>query len=100
MDDVYVSPSSFTDIAVAMHLASSKLQLDLVKTKMIAERIGLSKMGYELLVPGMERDVALVIEGAELLKQMSRVEPEIQALLARKRRGKWGSLLKAAAVLL
>ncbi|MBR0693621.1 hypothetical protein [Bradyrhizobium lablabi] len=89
--------STFADIAVAMTLASSKLQLDLAKTKIIAERIGLSRMGYELIVPSLERDVALVMEGAELLKQMSEHEAEIRALLERKKRRSWLSALKSVA---
>jgi hypothetical protein len=93
-------PSSFADIAVAMSLASSKLQLDLAKTKLIAERIGLSRMGYELIIPGIERDVALVIEGAELLKRMSEAESEIRALLERKKRGRWSIFTAAKAAVI
>lgn len=77
-------PSSFADIAVAMHLASSQLQLSMAKTKMIAERIGLSQMGYALVIPGLELDVARVIEGTELFKRMAGAEPEIRELLARR----------------
>ena len=82
-------PSSFADIAVAMQLASSQLQSNMVKTKMIAERIGLSEMGYATILPGLELDAARVIEGTELFKRMADVEPEIRALLAHKRLHGW-----------
>lgn len=75
-------PSSFADIAVAMQLASSQLQLNMTKTKMIAERIGLSQMGYALIIPSLEMDVARVIEGTELFKRMAGAEAEIRELLA------------------
>jgi hypothetical protein len=89
MREVETTPASYADIAVALTLASSKLQLDLAQTRIIAGRIGLSKMGLELVIEGLERDAALVAGAVELLKTMSTCEPEIRALLARKRRGSW-----------
>lgn len=89
---------SFADIAVALTLAHSDMGHRLFKTKMIAERIGLSKMGYELLVPSIERDLALVAKGAELLKQLAECEVEVRAVIERKRRGRWSIMSRIAAL--
>lgn len=99
MREVQTTPATYADYAVALTLASSKLQLDLAQTRIIAARIGLSDMGLSLVVDGLERDAALVVATVELLKEMSTCEPEIRALLARKRRGRWlPSLARVAAL--
>jgi hypothetical protein len=88
--------ATFADMAVALTLASSKLELDLAKTKMIAERIGLSAMGYSLIVPSIERDVSLVQSAAELLREMCEFEDEVRALIERRKRQPiWPRLVKA-----
>ena len=98
MRDDRDSPASFAKIAVALTLASGKLQLDLAQTKIIAERIGLSKMGLELVVDGLERDAALVEQAIELFKQMSEVEPQVRAVLHRNEKRTWVPPLAMAAV--
>jgi len=90
--------ASFAEIAVALALASSKLRLDITKTKIIAERIGLSKMGYDCIVPGLEYDAALVDQALELFKQLAECEPQVRALLQRKKRRSWFSLAGAAVI--
>lgn len=97
------TPPSFADMAVALTLASSKLHLDLVKTKIIADRIGLSRMGYELIVPQFEQDLALIDAAMQLLKDLSAIEPEVRAVISRKKKGRWSvpsfqSFTKAAVV--
>lgn len=91
---------SFADMAVALTLASSKLHLDLVKTKIVADRIGLSKMGYELIVPQFEQDLALIDAAMQLLKDLSSVEAEVRAVVGRKKTSRWSlpfsSVTKAA----
>ena len=89
-------PASFAEIAVALTLASSKLQLDLTQTKIIAGRIGLSQMGLALVVEGLERDAALVHRAIELFKQMAEVEPQVRALLERKAKRRWTDFARAA----
>jgi hypothetical protein len=89
---------SIADIAVAVTIAHSDMGHRFFKTKMIAERIGLSRMGYELIVPAIERDVELVAKAVELLKELAEIEPEVRALIARRKRGSWLSLIKKAAV--
>lgn len=91
---------TFAEMAVALSLASSKLGLDLAKTKMIAERIGLSRMGYELIVPQLEEDIARVNAALALLKELSAIEPQVRMMLERKRRGSWSDrILKRVAVI-
>jgi hypothetical protein len=82
-------------MAVSLTLAVSKLELDLTKTRMIAERIGLSRMGYELIVPGLERDVALVAECAQLMRDMCDLEPQVRAMIQRKKTGRWPGIVHA-----
>lgn len=89
-------PASFAEIAVALTLASGKLQLDLTQTKIIAARIGLSQMGLALVVEGLERDAALVAQAIELFKQMSEVEPQVRAVLERKAKRRWSDFAKVA----
>jgi predicted ATP-dependent serine protease len=90
------SPATFADIAVALTLASSKLQLDLAQTRIIAGRIGLSQMGLALVVEGLERDAELVRQGIELFKKMSEVEPQVRAVIERKVRRRWPEFARAA----
>lgn len=90
---------SFSEIAVALALAVSKLQLDLAKTKIIADRIGLSRMGYELIVPSLQRDIMLVDQALQLFKEMADIEPQVRAVVARKKRGSWLTLIRGAAAL-
>lgn len=90
---------SFAEIAVALSLASSKLQLDLTKTRIIADRIGLSKMGCELIIPSLERDIALVGQALQIFKDMSDVEDQVRAVISRKKRGSWFPSLARAAVI-
>ena len=89
---------SFADIAVALTLLSSKTELDLAKTRMIADRIGLSKMGLQVIVDDLVADAVLVREAIEIFKQLAESEPEVRALLARKRTGRWISQMARAAV--
>jgi hypothetical protein len=91
-------PATFADIAVALTLASGKLQLDLAQTKIIAARVGLSKMGLSLVIDGLERDAELVHQAIELFKKMSVVEPQVRALLARKATRRWTDFARAAVV--
>lgn len=91
-------PATFADIAVALTLASGKLQLDLAQTKVIAGRIGLSTMGLALVVDGLERDAALVDQAIELFKRMSEVEPQVRAVLARKASRRWTDFARVAVV--
>lgn len=91
-------PATFADIAVALTLASGKLQLDVAQTRIIAERIGLSKMGLAVVVEGLERDAALVLQAIEFFKQMSEVEPQIRAVLARKATRRWPVFARVAAI--
>lgn len=79
----------FVDIAVALTLAASKLRLDLMQTEIIAERIGLSKMGLSVALDDLRRDVALVEQAQELFKQMADIEPQVRALIARKTQRSW-----------
>lgn len=90
------SPASFADIAVALTLASSKLQLDLAQTKIIAGRIGLSQMGLALVIEGLERDAELVGQAIDLFKKMSEVEPQVRAVLERKAKRRWIDFARAA----
>ena|GEM_PF-3830845 len=90
--------ATFADIAVALTLASGKLQLDLAQTKIIAARVGLSKMGLSLVVDGLERDAVLVEQAIELFKRMSEVEPQVRAVLARKATRRWTDFARAAVV--
>ena len=80
---------TFAEMAVALSLAHCKLGLDLEKTKIIAERIGLSRMGYELIVPDLQRDIELVQAALQLLKDLSDVEPQVRAIVARKKSQRW-----------
>jgi len=98
MDQLDDRGETFAEMAVALSLATLKLGLDLEKTKIIAERIGLSKMGYELIVPQFERDVRLIEAAAQLLKDMSDIEPQVRAIIMRKH-GSWSPSLKRVAVL-
>jgi hypothetical protein len=79
---------TFAAMAVALTLAKDKLGLDLGKTKIIADRIGLSAMGWELVVIGLEHDVKLVAAAQQLLKDISDLEPEVRALIARRKRSR------------
>lgn len=90
--------ASFAEIAVALTLASGKLQLDLAQTKIIAGRVGLSKMGLALVVEGLERDAALVQHAIELFKKMSEVEPQVRAVLDRKAKRRWSDFARVAAI--
>jgi hypothetical protein len=96
--DIEASHASFADIAVALTLASGKLQLDLAQTEIIATRIGLSKMGLALVVEGLQRDAKLVEHAIELFKKMAEVEPQVRAVLARKEKRYWPDFSRAAAV--
>ncbi|CAN7379651.1 hypothetical protein LJR220_003377 [Bradyrhizobium sp. LjRoot220] len=91
-------PPTIAEMAVALSLAHSKLQLDLAQTEVIARRIGLSKMGLDLVIEGLQRDVACVEHALEMLKQMVEIEPQVRALIARKKTGRWSlaSLTKVA----
>jgi hypothetical protein len=90
---------SIADMAVALTLARTKLGLDLEKTKMIAERIGLSRMGYELIVPQLQQDIDLVLAAAQLLKDLADIEPQVRAMIARKKRGSWMEHIRGVAAL-
>jgi hypothetical protein len=91
--------SSFVDIAVALSLAASKLRLDLMQTEVIAERIGLSKMGLGVALEGLRADVARVEEAQDLLKRMADIEPQVRALIARKESRRWfPSFVRTAAL--
>jgi hypothetical protein len=92
-------PSTIADMAVALSLAHSKLQLDLTQTRIIARRIGLSQMGLELVIEGLEQDVAHVGAAVELLKSMVDIEPQVRAAIARKKNGRWLRAFPRAAVL-
>ncbi len=80
---------SFAEIAVALTLWMPEIRTKIIKTKMTAERIGLSRMGYELSIVPLERDAQLVELAAELFREMSEIEPIIMAAIERKRRGHW-----------
>ncbi|MCC8963734.1 hypothetical protein H8A95_15800 [Bradyrhizobium sp. Pear76] len=90
---------TFAEIAVALTLLKIKAGMDVEKTKLIAERIGLSRMGYELIVPALERDLALVERAMELFQEMSSVEPQIRAVLERKKSGSWLKTIMRTAAL-
>jgi hypothetical protein len=91
--------ATFADIAVALTLAAGKLQLDLAQTKIIAGRVGLSRMGLSLVVEGLERDAELVQQAIDLFKKMSEVEPQVRAIIARKANRRWlPTFAKVAAV--
>lgn len=91
--------SSFVDIAVALTLAASKLRLDLSQTEIIAERIGLSKMGLSVALEGLREDLARIEEAQELFKQMADIEPQVRALIDRKQSRRWfPRLAKVAAI--
>lgn len=85
-------------MAVALTLSANKLELDLAKTQIIAERIGLSRMGYELIVPSMQRDLELIHEAKQLFKDMADCEAEVRAVIARKKSGTWPVASRLAAV--
>lgn len=90
--------ASFAEIAVALTLASGKLQLDLAQTKIIAGRVGLSKMGLAIVVEGLERDAQLVEHAIEIFKKMSEVEPQVRAVLDRKAKWSWSDFARVAAI--
>lgn len=92
-------PASYADIAVALTLASSKLDLDMANYRRIAERIGLSKMGLSTVIDGIERDAMLVRQAVEIFKKLSEAEPEVKSLLARKSSGRWFPRLARTAAL-
>ncbi len=82
-------PSTFAEIAVALSLAHSKLQLDLAQTEIIARRIGLSSMGLDVVVEGLRKDVANVEQALDLFKAMTDIEPQVRAAIARKANRYW-----------
>ncbi|MCC8945975.1 hypothetical protein H8A97_12920 [Bradyrhizobium sp. Arg62] len=90
---------TFAEIAVALTLLKIKAGMDVEKTKIIAERIGLSKMGYELIIPDLERDLQLVECAMELFREMAAIEPQIRAAIARKNVGSWLSRFPKVAAL-
>lgn len=90
---------SIADMAVALTLAHTKLGLDLEKTKMIADRVGLSRMGCELVITGLQQDIALVAAATQLLKDLADLEPQVRAIIARKRRGSWMQQIRGVAAL-
>lgn len=79
---------SFSEIAVALRVSTSRLEIDITHTRRMCAKIGLSDMGSELAVEQFVRDVALVDQAATLLKDMAPFEAEVRALIARKRAGK------------
>lgn len=90
---------SFAEIAVSLALAMPTLRLAMARTEVIGQRIGISSMGIDVALEALRRDQSNVERALELLKELAEAEPEIRALLARKRNGRWFTrLTKAVAI--
>jgi hypothetical protein len=83
------SPPTFADIALALMLASPKLQRDIDRMVQVAERISLSQMGLEVTIADLKRDMELIASAVLLFKEMAEVEPQVRAVLARQASRQW-----------
>ena len=89
----------FAEIAVAMTVALGKMRLDLAHTMIVARSVGVSNMGLEVVAAERERDIALIEQSLLLFKEMAEIEPQVRALIDRRKRRSWlPSFAKVAAV--
>ena len=93
-----VTPPTFDAIAVALALAASKLRLDLEQMEFLTARIGLSPMGTALAVQELQRNLDLIVHAHHFFKDNSAVEPEVRAMVLRKKSGRWGMFARVAVV--
>lgn len=99
MRDDAGAPATFADIALALKLSAPKLQRDIDRLVQVAERISLSQMGLEVMIADLKRDSDLIAEAVQLFKEMAEVEPQVRAVLARRKmRGWFPSLARVAAI--
>src|SRR5579859_7254880 len=84
-----IKPPSFDEIAVALKLAATKLRLDLDQMEILAASITLSPMGTSLAVSELKKNLDLVVLAHEFFKDGAAVEPQMRAVLARRKTGRW-----------
>ena len=90
-------PPSFDAIAVALALAASKLRLDLEQMEFLTARINLSPMGTALAVQELQRNLDLIVAAHHFFKDNAAAEPEIRAMVLRKKSGRWGMFARVGA---
>lgn len=78
--------SNFGDMALALIVSRTRLESDLIKLRRMCGQMSVSDMGTALALQGFERDLDLVQQAGELLRELRPHEAEIRALVARKNR--------------
>jgi hypothetical protein len=91
-------PPSFDAIAVALALAASKLRLDVEQMELLAARINLSPMGTSLAISELKRNLDLIVHAHHFFKDNATAEPEVRAMILRKKNGRWGMFARAMAL--
>jgi hypothetical protein len=91
-------PPSFDDIAVALALAASKLKLDVEQMEFICARVELSRMGTSIATSELQRNLDLIVAAHHFFKDNAAAEPEVRAMVLRKKTGRWGMFARAAVV--
>lgn len=91
-------PPSFDHIAVALALAASKFRLDIEQMELLAARVGVSPMGTSLAISELQRNLDLLVHAHHFFKDNSAVEPEVRAMVLRKKNGRWAMFSRAAVV--
>jgi hypothetical protein len=92
------TPPSFDNMAVALAIAASKLRLDLEQMEFLAARIELSTMGTSIACSELQRNLDLIVAAHYFFKDNAAAEPEVRAMVLRKKNGRWGLFARAAVV--
>lgn len=81
-----MSNASFADMAVALICSRTRLERDLIRLRQLTASISLSDMGTMLALEGFKQDLSAIEQCGVLLREMSRYENDVLALIERKNR--------------